>query len=143
MHKSFIKITPSSFKAIVVIWTILGLSFSAAFLFAAFMIIQDLSQANLKFMFFPFSVIPSLLLSVLFPLVFVLYYYSRFTLSKRPATVLRWLFIASFPLLIYCWITIFPSLGTIDIVYEIVFLLLHTIVFLKYPGYFNVLRFKS
>lgn len=137
------KVTPSRFKTIVAVWTVLGLFFSVGFLYGSFMAIQDLLHTNFNFKQFPFFTIVSLLLSVLFPLVFILYYYSRFTLKQRPAAMLRWLFIISIPLLIYFWITIFPSMLAVDIVYEVVFISLHIVVFLKYPGYFNVLRLKK
>lgn len=143
MDKSFLSFTPFGFKVIVTIWTILGLFFISGFLRGAFMIIQDQSQADFRFKDVPFFTIVSLLLSIVLPLVFVLYYYSRFTLKQWSATLLRWLLIISFPLLLYVWITIFPSMETVDIVYETVFFLLHIVVFLKFPGYFNVLRLKS
>jgi hypothetical protein len=143
MNKLFFTITPSRFKGIVVLWTILGLIFSAGFLSGAFFVIQDLFEANFKFQSFPFFIIASLLLCLVLPLVLVLYYYLRFTLKQRPTALLRWLFIISIPLLLYFWITTFASMRAVDIVYEVVFLALHITVFLKFPGYFNALRLKT
>jgi len=143
MNKLFFTITPSRFKGIVVLWTILGLMFTTGFLYGAFFVIRDLLDSNFKFKSFPFFIIASLLLCVVFPLVFVLYHYSRYSLKQQPASLLKWLFIMSIPLLLYFWVTTLPSMRALDIVYEIVFFSLHITVFLKFPGYFNALRPKS
>lgn len=143
MNQPYIVLTPSRFKIIVAIWTILGLIFIVGFLSGAILTVGDLSRASFQFKSFPFFTIVSLLISVLFPFVFILYYYSRLTLKQRPASILKWLFIIFTPLLIYVWVTVFPLMRILDVVYEVVFLLLHIIVFLKFPSYFNTLSLKK
>jgi hypothetical protein len=140
MKITFIAITPSRFKGIVVLWTILGLIFTAGFLYGAYLTIHDLVEANFKFKSFPFFLIASFVLCLVAPLVFVLYYYSLFTLKSQAIAILRSLFIISIPLVLYFWITTLPSMRAVDIVYEGVFLALHFTVFVKCPGYFKYIE---
>ena len=96
---------------------------------------KELSKAEFK-VFPPFT-LAGVLLGILFPLVFVTYYYARFTLKRWAIGLLKWLFVVSFPLLIYVWITIYPAMGISDIFYEVLFFVLHVLVFLKFPGHFK------
>ena len=143
MNKSFITFTPTHFKVIVVIWTIIGLLISGTFVWLSISFIQEMIQENFKFARFPFFIIACLLTGVQFPMIFALYYYSRITLDGRLTKMLRWLFIISFPMLLYIWIAIYPSMEAINIFYEIVFILVHIIVFIKFPGYFDELRARK
>lgn len=133
-------VTPSRFKIIVIVWTVLGQFFVAGFLFGAVLITKDMFEANFKFTTFPIIALSGIALSLVLPLVFIIYYYSRSTLRPGAIVLLKCLFIISFPLLIYVWIIILPDMSATDIFYEMAFFILHLIVFLNFPGYFNELR---
>ena len=139
MQKSLFVITRSQFKVIVIIWTILGLILASGFVGGTILTFHNFQRQGVDFNSYPPIVFIYLLLSIVFPSVFIVYYVARHTFNKSAIIILRVLFVLSFPLIIYGWAIVLPEMSVSDFFWVITFLLLHIAVFLRFPSYLKEL----